>query len=374
MPVSILARPKDPGVNASQSVAITVKDHGNLSLSVDPNTPNNIALANSTVKAGVFKLTATNEPYTVQTLTIKNVGDDAAVKTVKISYKDATGATVTSIGAVSNHLVKFTGLTLFVPTGASNAAVIEVFVDTADISNTGNGASGMTFSEAFGFLPGGVFKAIGMTSGNVITEVEMGVGYQGGTFTLRETRPTISIASSSPSGSAVVGRNEVIRFNVAASAGDDVVLNALTFKMSSNDNANTGWNLCGNTVAADFDIYDLYQDSSTSLDTADTNWTLMDSNGVACVSSGNVTFIRINLPTASVITKGTSHTFALYFDATGASSADDDVIRFDLPAEPLVPSKPLLKGMNWSDSTNTGVNIDGMYVKHLTANGGTLAF
>jgi len=367
--------PKDPGVNTNHAIAVTVKDSGTISARSDATSPaNDIIIAGTQAKVAKFTFSSTNENYTIQHLRIRQMGDQGAAKFAYLGWYIPNNPNLMTAGvALNNGIADFSGLNIPVTAGASNALPIDITFEASAIGN--GGRSGMTMSADLDMSSVGSFKAVGATSGRTMTENNFNnimAGY--GVLTLRETRPTITLSSSSPFGSSVAGRNEVIRFNVAADSRGDLAIKQLTFKMASTDNSNTGWNLCGNTTAGDFDLYDMTRDPSTTLDRADANWILMDSTGVTCASSGNVAFIRIELPTEAVITKGTSHTFALYFDSTGASSSDDDAIRFDLPAEPPFPSNPSIKSMNWADSTGVNNMIDGMYVKNLTVNGGTLVF
>jgi len=216
------------------------------------------------------------------------------------------------------------------------------------------------------------YKAVGVGSGETKDDDDQAMTGLGITstdgiasFVVRETKPTVTLSSLSPSGSAVVGRSEVLRFNIAASSNEDVVLSKFTFKMSATDNGGDGdldWNTCdtdnpaGPIDLSDFDLYNLTDDGTTTtldLSATDTHnaatvagmngaasspWTLLTTTGVVCTTTDDIQdvgFVHLKLPTTEIVPAGLTKTFALYFDSTGASASTDDSVRFDIPSDPI---------------------------------------
>lgn len=369
----------DAGVNVALTTSVTIRSRGMLQVSLSPIAPSSdLTIKNSSVKAAAFKFTAAGEAYTIQKLTIQNIGDDAAVKTIKITYKNASGATITNTSTLSNHFAQFSGIDIAVPTGAANAATVEVTVDTADISATGSGSSGQTFSEAIAFLPGGLFKAVGNTSGSVITESEMGYGYQGGTFTLRETRPTITLHSASPTGPAVPGRNEVLRFNVAADPAEDLSMSQITFKVNATS-VDSPWASCGSSTVSglgDVTKWELKDLTTGEVLTNNNSWIIMNADGGQCGPTDRVqsviAYALANLVHGTIFA-GTTHTLSLIVDSTGASQSQDDQIQVEITSEPT-HEFPLLHSIQWREGVNGPDLINGSFIKNLPIRGFTLQF
>ncbi len=346
------------GVTPTRTV--TLADSGTLAVTVASGTPSADFILTGTNNAEVaeYRFTATNESFNVTTLEFKEfaaqndgIGADSSayannISLVTLSYPKADGTMGTATASMSANAATFTGLTMYVPVGTPKDVKVYVNTPASDRNSGGSATSNekirMTFSNGDGSGTES-FKATGAGSGYTLdesTKSDITTGVPA--FVVRETKPVITLSASSPSGSVVAGRIEALRFNVAASANQDVVLNTLTFKMTSTDNAGTPtlWNGCdtngvSQTLTSDFDFYDL-KDASTTLDTADTDWTFLKATGAVCdTAAASLGFVKITLPVASIVTKGTSHSYALYFDATGASSSSDDSLRFDLPTDPI---------------------------------------
>ena len=123
------------------------------------------------------------------------------------------------------------------------------------------------------------------------------------------------------------GLDEVLRFTIAASSNEDVVVDEVIFKMVSTDNngevaSGDDWNECnasGASVDADFSLYD-YADLGTELDTSSSAWNLLGSTGANCESTANtdIAFVQLELVAADdlVVAAGTTKTFSLWFDST----------------------------------------------------------
>jgi hypothetical protein len=372
------------GTTLASANVVTLADSGTLSIAVGSDTPSaDFILAGTTAQTSTFRFTATNEAFNVETLTFseEQAEDDTGttnssayannISLVTITYPKADGTTGTKTASMSGNEAKFSGLDMRVNVGAPKDVKVSVTVPGTDRDSGGSATSNEKIRMGLFVDTTGDdnFKASGVGSGETKDDDDQGAigddlaSTDGiATFVVRETKPTITLSSSSPSGSSVVGRAEVLRFNVAAASNEDVVLETIMFKMNSTDIGGTNWNQCDSdvvdrttvTTGADFDLYNLTDDgTTTTLDlssstddndsmteiaaSTDNPWTLFGTDGVACGTTGaDVGFVRLDLPTAEVIPAGSTKTFALYFDSTGASASSDDSLRFDLAADPVV--------------------------------------
>lgn len=379
-----------PNGTTSPTNSVYVQDAGSLAVTASANTPNaDFVLTSSTDNhVASYTFTATNEAFEVQTLqfTEEEAESDACgydgtsattklaptgctdetgyannISLVTISYPLEDGTTNEASGAMSGNAVTFTladGEYLYVPVGAP--VDVDVYVDVpltardAGGSATSNEEIRLAFSDADNSGTEG-FNAYGVGSGTQVTEASSGIADIGddffvadgiATFVVRETKPTISISSSSPSGASVPGLAEVLRFNVAASSNESVVLDQVTFKITTTDNAASNWNQCdidsAVTAALDnseFSIYNLDKSSSTALDTSDTDWTLWDTTGAVCTTTAaEFQFVTIEFPSAEIVPAGSTYRYSLKIDTTGASSSSDDAIRVDIVGDPTMSS------------------------------------
>ncbi len=377
------------GTTISSANVVTVNDSGSLDVTVASSTPTaDFVLSSSTGNhVSTFRITATNEAFDIVTLafTEEQAEDDLSVTDstgyinnitlATIEYPKADGTTGTKTATMSTNEAKFSSLDMYVAVGAPADVKVMVNLPLTDRDAGGSATSNEKIRMAFsdGDNSGSEsFKAVGVGSGTTLDEASTGVADLGDdivgtdgvhTFVVRETKPTITLSSLSPTGAAVVGRSEVLRFNIAASANEDVVLSRLTFKMSATDNNGDDaidWNDCDtdnasalNMDLSDFDLYNLTDDGTTTtldLSSSDTHnttadamslatnnpWTLLTALGALC-SGSNVTtgFVHVRLPTTEIIPKGVTKTFALYYDSTGASASTDDSVRFDIPTDPI---------------------------------------
>ncbi|MFA5946156.1 MAG: hypothetical protein WC802_04590 [Patescibacteria group bacterium] len=354
---------------------VTLADSGTLAVAVGADTPSAdfVLDGSNNNQVATYRFTATNEAFNVQTLTFseEQAEDDTNgvgvttntnestyannISLVTITYPKADGTTGTATTGMSGNEAKFSSLLMYVPTGTPKDVKVYVNVPGTDRDSGGSATSNERIRMGL-FVDttnDDNYKIVGAGSGATLDDDDQAaVGNDPfstdgvATFVVKETKPTITLSASSPSGSAVVGRSEVLRFNVAASANEDVVLQELIFKLSTTDNApiaTASWNACdtdqdlGEMRTSDFDLYNLTTDgTSTTLDTADADWTLMKASGAVCdTTEASVGFARITLPSVEIVPKGVSQTFALYIDTTGASSSSDDSIRVDLPTDPI---------------------------------------
>lgn len=356
----------DEGINDTNTdnavldaqVAVTVTEKGTLTVSESSSTPAADFLLTGTNDnlVSVFNFVASNEAFDVKTLTVYEAQADANgltanayannVGMVKIAYPKADGTTGTKSIAMTGNSAKFTALDMHVAEGSSKSVSVYVNVPATDRNSGGSATSNEHVRIAFDGTTTDGFRADGASSGSTLTEADVSDATAVAAFVVRESRPVISLSSASPSGSNFVpGDREMFRFNVAAHANEDVVLKNIMFRLSSTDNAGSSWNLCdqggvgnGEIAEADFDLYNLSTvGTTTALDAADSEWTLLTTDGTECTDSTDVTaYAHLSLATAQIVPAGSTYTYALYFDSTGASSVQDDSVQFTLPTDPIV--------------------------------------
>ncbi len=350
---------------------ITLSDMGSLAVSLDGSTANSTIIlgASTGVAMSKFKFTASDEPFVVNHIELDNAGtaDDVA-SVVKISYTNSAGATETKSGYLSSGVVSFDGLDLYVPTESSRT--LTVTIDTASVSSTAASAGDTIELD----LTDDNFEAIGSASGETITDYTGDNVIAANTMTLHKTKPTLSLASGSPSGAGVAGDSEVFRFNVAADSRGYVTLNSVLFKVVTSD-AGGVWSSCGElNTDSNFTFYDA-DDSSTKLDVG--GWTFFDADGVGC--SDTVAYARLNLAAAAgaeEIGAGETKTYVLKVDTLGANAGDDDAIRIEIPDQDEASAADGMDAINWNDDSfdNEGDGFDGDLIKNLPVTGGTIQY
>jgi hypothetical protein len=399
--------------NVSSIPKITVTSTGTLAISLDGSTAKStIVLGASTgVATSSFKFSASNEAFIVKKITLQNCvgtdstdsgacdtafGADQATAAVKISYLDQSGNTVTSTGFLSSGSVTFSGMSMYVPTEATRT--LTVTVDTNAVSSTA-ATSGSQYQLNLNMKDGeSTFEATGAGSGTTLTETDQDQYVAANAMTIRKTKPTISLASGSPSGAGVPGLSEVLRFNVAADSRGFVTLDQVLFKVTSSDNSATptAWNQATNFAdPTKWELYDI-NDPSTKLDD-DGDWTFLTSTGATAATTDVVAFARLNFlgsatTPAEEIGAGSTKTYVLRADTTGASGANDDSIRIDIPDETQADALGTAQdAIHWEDDTQTPANggagvspdcdtntstacIDGSLVKNLPVTGGTIVY
>ena len=388
---SVLGDAPNGGTTIASANLVTLADSGSLAVTVGSGTPSAdfVLTSSSSNPVSTFRFTATNEAFTVETLTFseEKAEDDLAtadstayannISLVTIEYPKADGTTGTKSVAMSGNEAKFSSLDMYIAVGEPGDVDVSVSVPLTDRDAGGSATANEMIRMAFfsDSTNDDNFKAVGVGSGVTLDDDDqaatgLGITSADGvaTHVVKETKPTITLSSLSPSGSAVVGRSEVLRFNVAASSNEDVVLSRMTFKFNGTDNGvgtdatSASWNECDTDNPAtvmdpsDYDFYNLTDDgTSTTLDasssdthnttiahmSAGTNnpWTFLLTTGGVCTSTDStqdVGFVALRLPTTEIIPAGETKTFALYFDSTGASASTDDSVRFDLPTDPIV--------------------------------------
>lgn len=352
-------------VNNAPTMIISVANVGSLSVAAGSDTPNaDFVLTGSTNNTvSKFRFSAVNEAFVVDRLTVTE--DQAETMTgtsnsnayannislVTISYPNSSGATVTATGALTGNEITFNGLSMYVGKDANADVTVKVNVSSTDRSGgsaTSNEQIRMGLSRDT--TNDDQIRAVGAGSGQTLDDDDINpttATSEMKSFIVRETKPTITLSSSSPSGAKTPGNQESLRFNVAAASGEDVVLNNVVFTFSASDNAATDWNQCDTDVTdgsllyasgADFKFYNLTEDSSASTALAGT-YSLLKSTGAVCDATDvDVAFVKLALTTAEVIPAGQTHVFSLWFNSDSASSINNDSVQLGLASDPITTS------------------------------------
>lgn len=376
------------GTAAAPMVYVRITGAGTLAGSIGASSPRaDILLMGATdVPVSRFTFTATDEAFRVTELTIgergainsatnvtvaSSAGDyDNNILSLKLQYPKQDGSTGNAIAFLTAGEAEFAGLEFYI--GGNTSATVTVLATMASFP-------GATSNEKpqFDFIIDTTnddqVRAVGLSSGATIDDDDVtgtanlavvapaaSTGSIAGfRHLVRRTQPTLALATGSPT-TGVPGLNEVLRFTVASAAGQATVLGIVTFKITSSDNngdsATAGiadeWNTCDGTLegdageasfaTSDFSLFDAAA-PNTALDATDAEWALLTATGAACADdAATVGFARLTLATPEVIAAGTTKTYQLKVDTTGASSANDDTVRFEIVNEPIVAQASFL--------------------------------
>ncbi len=363
-------------INSAPTVSLTVDDVGTLSAAADPAMPASaiVVAGNSGVEVLKVKYAATIEDFTITKAEIKvdAAGDADSINYVKLSYKDAGGATVEKQGVLVGTVADFENLAVHVP--KDGYATLTVKLDLNTIA--GGADSGDTPKMSFDYDT--AFEAVGADSGTTLTSVGS-ADIDGNEMVVRKTKPTISLHASSPSGSLVPGVTEVLRLNITADAAGDVYFDESGASAAwSGDNAadgtfddgkiefkvnQTGGNSDGNDVCS---LYDASDDAKIDEITADFGITTeLTFNFYADASTGR----------DLVVPAGETKTVYVKCDLDDFTTTGD-VFRLDLEAD-TSGTLAAADNLRWSDNAvaatvPTEGLINGYLVKNLTVTGGTL--
>lgn len=389
---------------------LSINSAGTLTVDIDGDTPlgNLVMSGASDVAFTKVKFTAGKESFLVNKLRVVNTSGGASadsstaddmLSSIKLSYKKQDGTTGTATGSLVTGVADFSGLGFYV--GVDKTEVLTISATIGDMNAaTGRAAVetprlGLDFGNA---ATSTNFEAVGVGSSTSLTTetgvTDGGTGYTvdadsqdaevvGNSMYVVKSKPTVTLAAASPSGAAVPGLNEVLRFTVAADAAGDIVLDVVSFKITTTDNATSLWNVNGDStgnidLTSAYTLYDA-SDLTTALEAGDSDWALYGSAASDGTLSGTETvgYVRLALTTPKTIAAGTSKTFVLKVDTTGASSSTDDTVRFDVLEEAGSVNTTLaaLTEFQWDETgSNAVVDNTGTLVKNLPVNGGTLVY
>ncbi|KKT75187.1 MAG: hypothetical protein UW70_C0037G0001, partial [Candidatus Peregrinibacteria bacterium GW2011_GWA2_44_7] len=374
------------------------------------------------VTVSKFEFTSSNEAFVVDRLAISNTaGSDVTAESVELNYKNQAGEDKVASGFLTSNLFTFEGLELYVAKDSTAVVTVKVTTGAVTSANTGSGDS-VGIDLYIDTTNQNRFRAVGSGSGSTIDDSDVDGSFadydtagvdeddssdndttqilRGNNMEIRKTKPTISLASGSPSGTVIAGIVEVLRFNVTADSRGSVVLESIQFKVSATDSGATDWDQCtsGSAALAVGDIY-LYDSTELSTDlAADSDIALLDSGAASCGNGEDLVFIDVDFfgdsSADQTIAAGATKTYILKLDVVGTGLAvpsvtQDDSMRVDISDEANAASG--YDTVVWQDSNATGTDgdnsngqgsaesdfanqLDGGYIKNLPIIGGALIF
>lgn len=324
---------------------------GGVTLDLASDTPReDIVVAGDTdVEVSKYSLTATKEAFIVTDLQVNNMGTmgdmDNNISVVTLQYEDSSGSTVEENGYLVTGVVTFSGLDLYVP--KDDTADLEVFVGLNAISSSGTSATSGEKIQLYVAATG--FTAVGQTTGRTATAFSGSGTTKPNKMHVYETKPTLALASTSPSGSrSVSASDDAFDFTVEADSNEKVVMKNLRILLDSD---------------ADFDTTALtaatLKTGGTTVATAKVNFT--DD------SSAYVLFTFAE----EEVTKGSTKTYTLTLD-TATLLNEDSGMDDPLSASIDLGSSGSAGGFKWND-TNSDVTWVGN-VSSSTLTGNTLLY
>lgn len=326
---------------------------------------------------GVYRLRAYGEPFSLSDFSFHNFGDDQTVQNVTVVYYDTTGTAVSSVGYLAANTVTFSGEDVFVPVNPAINAYLVVYSDADDGTDAVPG-----FNLRLDWVDTGV-QMTGLRSGNHYGSGITTNAVEGVHFVYHIGEPTFDEASGSPRGDGIPGLNEVFRFNIMADAHGYLDFGRFDFSFASSDNNGTGsvggdWNTCwgdggdgltnvdGDEIRgltrSDFSLYN-HDDLSEQLETDDSDWHLLNAAGEECQDDDQVVTVQLDLTEPEnwvEIAAGTTETYSLKIDTSGASEDDDDSILVGID------------DVGWGDSGWS--TFDGVLVNGIPFEGSTIFY
>jgi len=218
-------------------------------------------------------------------------------------------------------------------------------------------------------------KVIGLSSGArvAVNAAPGALDCVGNVLLARKTIITVDKNAASPSGSSIPGVNEYLIFNVTNTTGGTAIVQDITLRASSSDNAGINW-VCSGIGPFDGSIQ--------IFDSGDTTTNLVLASAATDISGcgladADATDYTITLSSDGItpgiqVSAGSTRTFKVKADTQQASAALDDTFRLDLVAsnddDILTPG-----GVDWQWNDSTGLQ-NGFKVENLPVYGGNFIF
>lgn len=324
---------------------------GGVTLTLSSDTPREdiVVAGDADVEVSKYSLTATKEDFIITDLQVNNrgvAGDmDNNISSITLSYEDSSGSTAEETGYLVSGVATFAGLDLYVT--KDDTTELTILVDLNSIAWATAGEKIQLSVSAAGL------EAVGQTSGKTVTAWSGSAPRKPNLMHVYETKPTLSLASSSPSGArSVSAADDVFVFSIAADSNEKVALKNLKVLLVSD---------------ADFD--------TTAVTTASLK---ADSSTIA---SGRVTFtdasnayVQFRLSGVEVA-KGTTSTYTLNLDTAtllNESAGHDDPLTVSIGLGSSSNGTVSPGGFKWND-TNADVTWVGN-VSSTTLTGNTLSY
>ncbi len=270
-------------------------------------------------------------------------GEDRAV-----SYVDEDGTAVSHSAYLSVGVARFSDLA--VPVSMDGTAVVKVYFDTNAVGPTG-ASSGDQFSLS---ISTGGFSAFGMVSGEELNDFTPIGDLAAGVMTLRKSKPTVVLSAGSPYGADIPGFSETLRLNVCADSHGDVGIRHLLMDVQATDNADNGWNACGQLgVPTKWQVIEL---NDPSIDLLGSEF-----GGTCDTTTDTLMFVIVSMDLPLSIPASMCKSLAVFTDMSNASSTMDDSFRLTLTS------------VIWDDGEEA-TRIPGGDLRHLPVSGGALMF
>lgn len=348
------------------------------------------------VHVGTFVLRAKGDDFLVDSIELANCltslpdvdgdcadanevnGVDAVIDEIEIRYLDINGNQVEVQQNIGGGEAIFYNMGMYLPAGQDMELGVYVHVNNV---NNNTRFSGDWFRLNINTTAGtGTLLATNQNNGAVVDQSAVNQYALAKPMQLRNTEPTINLNAASPSGAAMPSWHEVLRFDVTADSNDDVVLEEFVFVLNSTDGAGSGWNLCDNDGLnnglnqINFSVFDM-NDLGTPLDVS-ADWTMLASDLTVCTEDTDVAqYLVLDLSTPDWVAAGSTTTYSVYMDTSGASAAHDDSVRMDVPQDKDVmnnggadPDGALL----WGDGFVNEINA--WAIENLPVVGGTFVY
>lgn len=301
-----------------------------------------------------YSITSTSitDNITVDQLTIDvKSTSTSAVTNITIEYVDSTGATVQSASHVGGGKASFSGLDLIVK--HSSVASLMIYGDV-NHSGTGTWSSGDQISL---LLDSSGFEAVNMTTGALYTTLNYSKSAAVYPMTVYNSKPTIELSTSSPSGMRTVSAADEIfiaDLDVSADSIADASVKSIKFNIttSSTDIA---------TYSAPVTAY--LKQGSTTLASAPV---VSSTGGATETSSASVTFL-LSTPIVLSATATSPTTLSLQLDSATLISeehGEDDLLGIDVFLGTAVSKG----GIIWNDGAKDVRWFGNLSVTTLTGN------
>jgi len=334
-----------------------------LSVSVASDTPaEDIIVAGSEdVEVAKFKFTSTGGAFAIMELKVlmdtdsDGIADldgssDNNISKITLSYENIGGDTETKEGYIASGEALFVGMDLHVPAGGSSYLYVYADLNSIDM--------GATSGEQFAV---GIGEGVAMSGKSSKVAIDSRSVF-GNTMHLHESKPTLELSSSSPSGSrSVSATDEPFIFTVTAHDEEDIYLEELTINMQSDGD------FADLPEPYEFDALEVYlMEGSTEVASGAVN--VIDSN------NAYVTLAPGEFDSELEITKGTTSEFTLRVDTTTLLDEDsgvDDPLTFSIDYGSASSGVVTPGDFTWSETNETVQwcgDVDSSYLRSNTVN------
>ncbi len=335
-------------------------------------------------KALKIKARGTNENFRVTDTRFTVATTPANVTSLTITYPTNEAQTTfeSKTSVLVSGVASFAGMNWFVTkdTDSYLTATATVNTDTNGALSANNPftVTMQTDDNDLNSAVNNFTKVIGLSSGSRVATTAANADCAGNAIFARKTVITIDKNASSPSGSSIPGLNDYLIFNVTNTTGNTAVIYGITLTANGSDANSADWVCSGSTLDGSIRIYDT-TDPSTDLVDPIIGTTATDLAGVCIGLGADSTEYYVPLSNDGGTTQGISisagstRSFKVKADTSGASAASDDSFRFDITNANDTAAAGT--DLQWDDGLGGGAaNNNGYKVDNLPVNGGNFVF